>query len=141
MFIGVKYVCIKFQFAFEIKFNKQFFCNLPIQFTTLFKLPYVKPFYKELNYMNEITQQLDEKINSALKAGSVVQQLAQQINMSFDEFVGEMRKRGCSEPTAMKIWRGEYENFRNFNDNDMSLSNLRKAADVLKVGTGRLLPR
>ena len=73
--------------------------------------------------------------------GSVVQQLAEKINMSFDEFVGEMRKRGCSEPTAVKIWRDEFENFKNFNDHDMSLSNLRKAADVLKVGTGRLLPR
>jgi hypothetical protein len=72
---------------------------------------------------------------------SVIQQHAKKINMSFDEFVGEMRKRGCSEPTAIKIWRGEYENFINFNDHDVSLSNLRKAADVLKVGTGKLLPR
>ncbi|MBV5267903.1 MAG: hypothetical protein JZU67_05260 [Burkholderiaceae bacterium] len=72
---------------------------------------------------------------------SVVQQLAKKINMSFDEFVGEMRKRGCSEPTAVKIWRGEYENFNNFNDHDLSLSNLRKAADVLKVVTGSLLPK
>jgi hypothetical protein len=72
---------------------------------------------------------------------SVVQQLAKNINMSFDEFVGEMRKRGCSEPTAVKIWRGEYEEFNNFNDHDMALSNLRKAADVLKVGTGSLLPK
>ena len=70
----------------------------------------------------------------------IVQQMTEKINMSFDEFVGEMRKRGCSEPTAIKIWRGEYENFKNFNDNDMSLSNLRKAADVLKVKTGNLLP-
>ncbi len=73
--------------------------------------------------------------------GSVVQQLAAKMNMSFDEFVGEMRKRGCSEPTAIKIWRGEHENFNDFNDNNVSLSSLRKAADVLKVGTGRLLPR
>ena len=72
---------------------------------------------------------------------SVVQQLAEKINMSFDEFIGEMRKRGCSEPTAKKIWRGEYQNFNDFNDNDLSLSNLRKAADVLKVGTGNLLPK
>jgi hypothetical protein len=72
---------------------------------------------------------------------SVVQQLAEKINMSFDEFVGEMRKRGCSEPTAIKIWRGEYENFTNFNDHNISLSNLRKAADVLKVETGRLLSK
>ncbi|MBK7452741.1 MAG: hypothetical protein IPJ46_03210 [Anaerolineales bacterium] len=70
----------------------------------------------------------------------IVQQMTEKINMSFDEFVGEMRKRGCSEPTAIKIWRGEYENFKNFNDNDISLSNLRKAADVLKVKTGNLLP-
>ena len=71
---------------------------------------------------------------------SIVQQLAKKINMSYDEFIGEMRKRGCSEPTAKKIWHGEYENYKNFNDHDMSLSNLRKAADVFKVGTGRLLP-
>jgi hypothetical protein len=72
---------------------------------------------------------------------SVVQQLACKVNMSFDEFVGEMRKRGCSEPTAMKIWRGDYENFCHFDDHNLTLSNLRKAADVLKVGTGRLLPK
>jgi hypothetical protein len=72
---------------------------------------------------------------------SVIQQLAEKINMSFDEFVGEMRKRGCSEPTAIKIWRGEYENFHNFSDNNITLSNLRKAAEVLKVETGMLLPK
>jgi hypothetical protein len=71
---------------------------------------------------------------------SIIQQLTEKINMSFDEFIGEMRKRGCSEPTATKIWRGEYEKYNNFNDNDMSLSNLRKAADVLKVETPRLFP-
>ena len=70
---------------------------------------------------------------------SIVQKLAKKINMSCDEFVGEMRKRGCSEPTAMKIWRGEHETFKDFNDNDIYLSNLRKAADVLKVTTGQLL--
>jgi hypothetical protein len=91
--------------------------------------------------MDNFTQQIDEKINMSTSVGSVIQQLAQKINMSFDEFVGEMRKRGCSEPTAIKIWRGEYENYKNFNDHDISLSNLRKAADVLKVGTGRLLPK
>lgn len=72
---------------------------------------------------------------------SKTQELAEKINMSFDEFIGEMRKRGCSEPTAIKIWRGDYESFDNFNDNDMYLSNLRKAAYVLKVTTGLLLPR
>ena len=72
---------------------------------------------------------------------SVVQQLAAKIDMSFDEFVGEMRKRGCSEPTAIRIWRGEHERFNDFNDNNITLCSLRKAADVLKVGTGRLLPR
>jgi hypothetical protein len=71
---------------------------------------------------------------------SRVQDLAEKINMSYDEFVGEMRKRGCSEPTALKIWRGEYESFDNFKDNDMNLSNLRKAAFVLRVTTGSLLP-
>ena len=70
-----------------------------------------------------------------------VQQLAQNLNMNSDEFIGEMRKRGCSEPTALKIWLGLYEEFKDFNDNDLYLSNLRKAADVLKVSTGNLLPR
>lgn len=72
---------------------------------------------------------------------SRVQQLAARINMSCDEFVGEMRKRGCSEPTALKVWRGVYEDFNQFDDNDVYLSNLRKAADVLKVKTGILLPK
>ena len=71
---------------------------------------------------------------------SRVQELAEKINMSCDDFVGEMRKRGCSEPTALKIWRGEYERFSDFKDNDMNLSNLRKAAYVLRVTTGALLP-
>ena len=72
---------------------------------------------------------------------SRVQQLAQALNMTSDDFIGEMRKRGCSEPTASKIWQGLYEEFKDFNDNDIYLSNLRKAADVLKVSTGSLLPR
>lgn len=72
---------------------------------------------------------------------SRVQELAERINMTYDEFIGEMRKHGCSEPTAAKIWRGEYENFENFKDNDMNLSNLRKAAVVLRVVTGSLLPK
>jgi hypothetical protein len=70
-----------------------------------------------------------------------VQQLARELNMTSDEFIGEMRKRGCSEPTALKIWLGLYEEFNDFNDNDLYLSNLRKAADVLNVPTGTLLPR
>ena len=41
-------------------------------------------------------------------AQSRVQELAARMSMSVDEFVGEMRKLGCSEPTALKIWRGEY---------------------------------
>jgi hypothetical protein len=72
---------------------------------------------------------------------SRIQQLAADINMSYDEFIGEMRKRGCSEPTALKIWLGKYEEYDEFNDNDLYLSNLRKAADVLKVKTGTLLPK
>jgi hypothetical protein len=70
-----------------------------------------------------------------------VQQLAQILKMTSDDFIGEMRKRGCSEPTAQKIWQGLYEEFRDFGDNDLCLSNLRKAADVLKVPTGTLLPK
>jgi hypothetical protein len=69
---------------------------------------------------------------------SKVQELAQKMNMQFDEFVGEMRKRRCSEPTAIKIWNGAYNNFIKYNDNDVYLSNLRKAADVLKVSIGTL---
>jgi hypothetical protein len=72
---------------------------------------------------------------------SVIQSLAEKKNMSFDEFIGEMRKRGCSEPTAARVWHGDYEDFNSFHDNDVALSSLRKAADVLKVGTGTLLPK
>ena len=72
---------------------------------------------------------------------SRIQELAERVNMTYDEFIGEMRKRGCSEPTASKIWRGEYEDFEDVKDNDVNLSNLRKAAAVLKVGTGILLPK
>ena len=72
---------------------------------------------------------------------SRVQELALSRHMTSDDFIGEMRKRGCSEPTAIKIWQGLYEEFKDFNDNDLYLSNLRKAADVLKVTTGSLLPK
>ncbi len=68
-----------------------------------------------------------------------IKQLAANISMSYDEFIGEMRKRGCSEPTAVKIWEGKFEEFQEFKDNDIYLSNLRKAADVLQVKTGNLL--
>jgi hypothetical protein len=70
-----------------------------------------------------------------------VKQLAARFHMSYDEFIGEMRKRGCSEPTAAKIWNGYYEEYEAFNDNDICLSNLRKAADVLRVKTGMLISR
>ena len=72
-----------------------------------------------------------------------VQQLVAKINMPFDEFIGEMRKRGCSGPTAAKIWEGKFEDFDDYKDkdNDVYLSNLRKAASVLKVHTGTFLPR
>ena len=72
---------------------------------------------------------------------SRIQQLAANMNMSYDDFIGEMRKRGCCEPTAVKIWNGYYENYESFTDNDIYLSNLRKASDVLKVKTGSLFPR
>lgn len=72
---------------------------------------------------------------------STIQELAAKRKMSYDEFVGEMRKRGCSEVTAAKIWSGCYENFEFFTDNDIYLSNLRKAADVFKVNTGFLLQK
>jgi hypothetical protein len=70
---------------------------------------------------------------------SRIQKLAADRNMTFDDFIGEMRKRGCSEATASKIWDGNHENYVDFNDNDVYLSNLRKAADVFKVKTGQLL--
>ena len=73
--------------------------------------------------------------------GSRVQLLAARTAMSYHDFIGEMRKRGCSEPTAIKIWNGLYENYEKFTDNDVYLSNLRKAADVLNVKTGTLIPR
>lgn len=72
---------------------------------------------------------------------SIVQRRAKIIDMSFDDFIGEMRKLGCSEPTAVKIWNGNYEKFINYKDNDIFLSNLRKAANVLRVETGRLIPK
>lgn len=82
-----------------------------------------------------------QPIPNPIPAKSRVQELAERINMSVDEFIGEMRKLGCSEPTAMKIWRGEYEEFDDFSDNNVQLSNLRKASVILKVGTGSLLPK
>ena len=72
---------------------------------------------------------------------SRVQELAEKVGMTYDEFIGEMRKKGCSEPTAIKIWNGEYENYDNYEDNNIQLSNLRKAAAVLTVGTGTLIPK
>lgn len=72
---------------------------------------------------------------------SRIQLLAARAAMSYDEFIGEMRKRGCSEPTAIKIWNGVYEDYEEFTDNDVYLSNLRKAADVLEVKTGVLIPK
>jgi hypothetical protein len=42
---------------------------------------------------------------------------------------------------VIQIWLGEYENFNNFNDHDISLSSHCKAADVLKVGMGTLVPK
>jgi hypothetical protein len=67
--------------------------------------------------------------------------MAEKINMTYDAFIGEMRKKGCSEPTAIKIWNGDYENYENYEDNNIQLSNLRKAAAVLSVGTGILIPK
>ena len=72
---------------------------------------------------------------------SRVQLFAAKVEISYDQFIGEMRKRGCSEPTAIKIWKGTYEHYDDFSDNDVFLSNLRKAADVLRVKTGKLIPR
>lgn len=70
---------------------------------------------------------------------SQVQKIAAKMGLSYDDFIGEMRKRGCTEATAAKIWNGSYESYEAFSDNDIYLSNLRKAADVLRVKTGELL--
>ncbi len=43
---------------------------------------------------------------------SRVQQLAEKQNLTSNDFIGEMRKRGCSEPTAVKIWLGLYEGLK-----------------------------
>jgi len=59
--------------------------------------------------------------------------------MYYDEFFGEMRKRGCSEPKTAPLWHGNYEDFNEVKENNICLSNLRKATDVLKVKTGMLL--
>lgn len=72
---------------------------------------------------------------------SRVQLFAAKVEISYDWFMGEMRKRGCIEPTAIKIWKGTHEHYDDFSDNDVFLSNLRKAADVLKVRMGKLIPR
>ena len=72
---------------------------------------------------------------------SKVQQLAEKISIPFDEFIGEMRKRGCSEPTAVKIWNSVFDEFDEFKDNDIFFSNIRKATDVLQVAAGRLLTK
>ena len=71
---------------------------------------------------------------------SKVQELAERMHMSCDEFVGEMRKRGSSEPTALKIWKGEYETFVDYNDNNVQLSSLRKAAMILNTNMEMLFP-
>lgn len=71
---------------------------------------------------------------------SIVQELAERKNMTCNQFVGEMRKLGCSEPTALKIWKGEYETFLDYHDNNLQLSSLRKAADVLSARTRMLIP-
>jgi hypothetical protein len=73
--------------------------------------------------------------------GSRVQELAAKLDIGYDEFIGEILKRGCSEPTTAKIWRGDYENYEHFDDNDMYLSNLCKAAFILRVTIGMLLSR
>ena len=73
--------------------------------------------------------------------GSMAQRLFERLGMGFDEFVARTRKRECGEPTAARIWRGEYEDFEQFADDDMQLSNLCKAAFVLIAATALPLPR
>jgi len=61
--------------------------------------------------------------------------------MTIEGFIAEMRKRGCSEPTAVNIRLGCYDEFKDFNDNDLYLSNIRQATDVLKVSMGSVLTK
>jgi hypothetical protein len=76
-----------------------------------------------------------------VKMKSRIQQLAVDINMPCDEFFGEMRKLGCCQPTVLKIWLGEYEESEGYQDEDVDLSTLHKAAYVLKVQTGILISK
>ena len=43
-----------------------------------------------------------------------IKRLAIKINMPRNEFIAAMRKCGCSEPTAEKIWEGKFEDFDGF---------------------------
>jgi hypothetical protein len=88
-----------------------------------------------------VTNGFAKRASQGVAMPGKVQELAEQINMQFDEFIGEMRKRKCSQPTAIKIWIGTYDDFNKFNDNDIYLSNLRKAADVLKVSISMLFSK
>ena len=97
-------------------------------------------FHFNIHDRNPITKANANSTKDKNMMKSKVQLLAERTNMSCEEFIGEMRKRGCSEPTALKLWRGEYEKFEDFKDNDINLSSLRKAAFVLKVEPGTLLP-
>ena len=45
--------------------------------------------------------------------GSRVQLLASRAAIPNDDFIGEMQKQGCSEPTKLKIWKVNYENYEN----------------------------
>jgi hypothetical protein len=118
---GVKYADVSIYVDSKYNFNKQFI--VIYDFDSQF------PFVPSL-WAYPMRNSID----------SVIQPLAKNMNMSCDESIGEMRKRGCSEPTAKKTWHGEYENFKNFNEDDSSLGNLRAVADRLKVGTRTLLP-
>ena len=65
---------------------------------------------------------------------SRIQDLASQINMSCDEFVGEMRKHAVAvSPPHSRSGEAAMQDFNEFEDNDILLSNLRKAADVLRL--------
>lgn len=57
---------------------------------------------------------------------NIIQKLVVQRSISCDEFIGEMRKPGCSEPTALKIWQGDYETLDDYKGNDINLRNLKK---------------
>lgn len=92
------------------------------------------------NWFMSIQRSMMQNVSQEPQIKSRIQEFTVQICISYEKFIGEMRKFVCREPITLNIWRGEYEQFEDLHDNNLQLGNLRKAAVVLKVGTGSLLP-